>query len=136
MESHIHTKETFQPIVYFTVLLKGLLIRKVISKSNTLSKVLLFLQYKYELPYPILNKYYFSSANRLPRKSTGHEVSTSMWTRAQGTTPGPLPGHQPADSHLPETWRPRVKDQKPLEICSQKDSLKFHQIKESFSTAM
>lgn len=37
-------KESLQPTVYLTVLFKRLLIRKVISKSNMLLKVLLFLE--------------------------------------------------------------------------------------------
>lgn len=73
-------------MVYVTVLFKGLLIRKVISKSNTLLKVLLFLKYKYDLPYSTLNKYYFSSANRLPRKNMGHKVSAGKPTHAQNTS--------------------------------------------------
>lgn len=69
-------------MVYLTVLFKGLFIKKMISKSNMLLKVLLFLKYKYDLPYSILNKYYFSSANRLPHKNTGHEVSVGEPTHA------------------------------------------------------
>lgn len=98
----------------------------MISKSNILAKVLSFqVKYKYDLSYTMLNKCYFSSANRLLRKNTGHGVRADVPTHAEALNSDVAGRRQPSDSRWPETRREGVKDWKLVGICSQKDSLEF-----------
>lgn len=61
-------------------------------------------KYKHDLPYSILNKYYFPSANGLPRKNTGCEVGADGPTHARGARCRPPPV---GDSLLTRSCRKR-----------------------------
>ena len=76
----------------------------------------------------MLNKYYFSSANRLPCKNTGrgsrpmhptHPSDPASHTHKALDSDAAC-GNQRIDSCLPEAWREAVKDWKLVGICSQK----------------
>lgn len=79
----------------------------------------------------MLNKYYFSSANRLLCKNTGHGVKAyvsplrnhplrHLTHTHKALDSDTACGNQRIDSCLPEAWWEGVKDWKLVGICSQK----------------